>query len=447
MPPLVTLFTLLFLTVSAVALPSPAAPQPVASSQAPAAQQPKQITDAAEYNAYVAALNEQNPARKVQLIDEFLAKYPNTVVKEDALVFKLTAQQQAGQAVDQTARQILQVNPNNLRALLVLSYVFLQTQLTEQDPQYQQKLSEAETLAKRGIEQLAAAPRPENVSEADYQKSKGLAEATFHQVIGLVGRHRKDFATAQAELKKAGELAPEDAAIFYRLGDAYIAEKPPKYTEAFWAFARAAALDGPTALPPAGRTQVNDYLTKVYTSYHGSDEGLDKLKEAAKASRFPTEGFRVIPKSELQPPTPPPAPTPAPGAGESMSFAQIKDTLSAGGEKAKELWGKLKGQTLGLEGKVVSAVPAARPRTVRLAVLPSTAETPGAYDVSLALAAPLARPLAAGKMVQFQGVANDFTPKPFALRMVGGQITRAAEAAPAPAKPAPRRPAARRRRG
>ena len=87
-------------------------------AQAPA--QNKQINDPAEYNAYVAALNEQAPARKIQLLDEFLAKYPNTVVKEDALELKLVAQQQAGQPFDVTARQVLQVNPRNFRALVVL---------------------------------------------------------------------------------------------------------------------------------------------------------------------------------------------------------------------------------------------------------------------------------------------------------------------------------------
>src|SRR5512147_1316417 len=91
-----------------------------AGAQAPA--QNKQITDPAEYNAYVAALDPQvPPARKIQLLDEFLAKYPNTVVKEDALELKLVAQQQAGQPFEATARQVLQVNPKNFRALLVLS--------------------------------------------------------------------------------------------------------------------------------------------------------------------------------------------------------------------------------------------------------------------------------------------------------------------------------------
>src|SRR2546426_1017898 len=117
-----------------------------AAAQTPAAPQKKSITDPEEYKVYVAAIGEQTPAKKIQLLDEFLTKYPNTVVKEDALELKLVAQQQAGQPFEATARQILQINPNNLRSLLVLSFVFLQSQLSEQDPQFQQKVAEGETL-------------------------------------------------------------------------------------------------------------------------------------------------------------------------------------------------------------------------------------------------------------------------------------------------------------
>ena len=113
-------------------------------AQAPAAPQKKSITDPDEYKVYMAARDEQTPARKIQLLDEFLTKYPNTVVKEDALELKMVAQQQAGQSFDAVARQILQINPINFRTLLMMSYVFALAPPSDQDPQYQQKLSDAE---------------------------------------------------------------------------------------------------------------------------------------------------------------------------------------------------------------------------------------------------------------------------------------------------------------
>ena len=63
----------------------------------PAAQKP-QIKDPAEYNAYVSAVQQADPAAKAQAIEAFLQTYPNSVMKEDALVSLMGAYQQAGNA-------------------------------------------------------------------------------------------------------------------------------------------------------------------------------------------------------------------------------------------------------------------------------------------------------------------------------------------------------------
>src|ERR1035438_3597909 len=110
----------------------------------------QQITDATEYNAYVMALNEKDPAKQMQLLDAYLAAYPKTVMKEQTLELKLRAQQSSGQMGEQTARDILQINPNNTTAMMVLSYAFMQTPLSEADPAFQQKLADAEANAKHG---------------------------------------------------------------------------------------------------------------------------------------------------------------------------------------------------------------------------------------------------------------------------------------------------------
>jgi hypothetical protein len=104
----------------------------LASLAAPAWAQ--QITDATEYNAYVAALGEKDPAKQIQLLDAYLAAYPKTVMKEQALELKLRAEQASGKMGEDTARAILQVNPNNTTAMLVVSYAFMQTPLSESDP-------------------------------------------------------------------------------------------------------------------------------------------------------------------------------------------------------------------------------------------------------------------------------------------------------------------------
>src|SRR5271157_3920066 len=96
-----------------------------AAGQAAAAQKP-QIKDPAEYNAYVNAVQQADPAAKAQAIEAFLQTYPNSVMKPDALEALMGAYQQAGNAsktID-TASRVLQANPNNVRALALLAYYY-----------------------------------------------------------------------------------------------------------------------------------------------------------------------------------------------------------------------------------------------------------------------------------------------------------------------------------
>src|SRR5262249_35462474 len=77
-------------------------------------------------------------------------------------------------------------------------------------------------------------------------------------------------------------------------------KKPERQAEALFQFARAAAYDGQGALNPQGRQQVDSYLTKAYNSYHGQDpQGLQQLKELAKASPFPPADFKIKTAQEI----------------------------------------------------------------------------------------------------------------------------------------------------
>ena len=384
---------------------------------APAAgQEQPQIIDPAEYNAYIPAWNEKDPAKKVQLLDQFLALYPNTVVKEQALVMKMGALQRTGKSPVPAARQVLEVNPNHLLALYWVSYYFYQTPLSPSDPELEKKLAAGGELAQRGLEQLSSF-QPPNVSAEDLEKQKNAFEATFRQALGVVAMGRKQYAPAQTELRKAAELSPQDGALFYRLANAYISERPdPKYSEAFWAFARAATLDGPGALQPAGRQQVDAYLLKVYEQYHGPDEeGLTQLKQQAKAQPLPPSGFKVLSKAEVA--------EAAPVVPEELSFDEIRDMLLKGDAKSTELWEKMKGMKLPFQGGIISSSGPRRARTVRLVVLAETAQKkdPEAYDVELTLGAP-ARRVPVGKIVRFEGMANSYQADPFVLSMVDGKI-------------------------
>jgi hypothetical protein len=73
----------------------PAQPQSGAT-QGGAAPQKKEIKDPAEYNAYMGAIGQQDPAAKISGLEAFLTQYPNSVMKEDALELLMGTYQQAG---------------------------------------------------------------------------------------------------------------------------------------------------------------------------------------------------------------------------------------------------------------------------------------------------------------------------------------------------------------
>src|SRR5664279_3053654 len=118
-----------------------AAAQPAAAQAA----QKKEIKDPAEYNAYVNAIGQTNPAQKAQALEAFLQTYPNTVMKEDGLELLMAAYQQAGDAQKtlDAANRVLAVDPHNVRALALLAYSY-RAMASQGGPQMADNLAKAQ---------------------------------------------------------------------------------------------------------------------------------------------------------------------------------------------------------------------------------------------------------------------------------------------------------------
>ncbi len=86
------------------------------------AQDPGQITiaDPAEYNAYQMFSTQTDPKAKAAAGESFLEKYPQSKVKGAVLDSLLDAYQATGDAakVLDSANKLLQIDPNNLKAIL-----------------------------------------------------------------------------------------------------------------------------------------------------------------------------------------------------------------------------------------------------------------------------------------------------------------------------------------
>ena len=125
------------------------------------------------------------------------------------------------------------------------------------------------------------------------------------------GPAEEGLSSRRSGVQKLIGINPNDAPSYYALGSAIIAQKSiNRYSEAIYDIARATAITGPGALPPAGEKTAEDYLTRVYSGYHGDDlkdpkaaqqvkDDIAKLKQQALASPTPPPDFHIKNANEI----------------------------------------------------------------------------------------------------------------------------------------------------
>ncbi len=415
------------------ATPQPQA-QPAASQPQPQAQPPqpqkKEIKDPAEYNAYVGAVQQQDAAAKISGLEAFLAQYPNSVMKEDALELLMGAYQQANNQakVIETAQRVLQANPNNLRALALLAYTGRAKAEANQNPQ--QNLAEAAQYAVRGLQALPTVPKPEGMSDADFEKLKSQTSVIFNGAAGIAALQTKDYKSAQEHLRAAVQVEPNDLRNVYPLALAYLTATPPDYVNGLYFIARAANL----AQGSPAQGQIQAYGKSQYTKYHGSDQGWAELLAQAKTTPLPPPGFNI---TQYVPPTPAEqaADLVKSKAPKEMTFAEWELVLSAGKpEDADKVWSAIKGVPLVMEGQVISS----SATKLEIAASQDDIEKKRA-DVVLEMTAAIPPKLMPkeGATLDFEGIPASYQANPFVMTMNKGTLL--TKAPPAPKKPPVRR--------
>ncbi|HEY7403395.1 MAG TPA: hypothetical protein VIB39_07730 [Candidatus Angelobacter sp.] len=400
----------------------PAQPQSGAT-QGGAAPQKKEIKDPAEYNAYMGAIGQQDPAAKISGLEAFLTQYPNSVMKEDALELLMGTYQQAGNGAKmiETAQKVLQANPNNLRALALLTYTKRLGARTPQD------ITDAGQYGEKGLQALNAAPKPDGMSDADFQKLKTQTSVIFNGAVGMAAYQAKDQAKAQQYLRAAVDADPADVNNIYPLALSYLTAGPTeKDVDGLFFIARAANL----IQDPKGKADVTKFGHSKYVKYHGSEDGWNELLAKAASTTLPESGFTI---TQYVPPTP------AQQAAdliktkkvEEMSFAEWELVLSEGTpEDADKVWSSLKGKPLQMVAQVITTSP------TKLTLAGSQDDIDkNTADIDLTMAAALTAKLMPkeGAELQFEGTPVSYTAKPFLMTMEKGALI--VKAAPATHKP------------
>jgi len=376
----------------------------------------KQVKDQQEYDLINSAIAEADPAKKIQILDQWKAKYAESDYAEDRLRMYLASYQQTNQAPKavETAKELLKVVPGDFSANY--SIALLTPFLGSTSPQV---LSDGETAAKALLggaieKQFAPANKQAAVSQADWDNAKKQALTSSHQTLGWIAMQKKDNTAAETEFKKVLELNPTAGQVSYWLGDVVLKQGNPNKNElALFSFARAAVYEGPGALPPEGRKQVDEYLTKVYTKYAGTEEGLAEIKQTAKTRALPPADLKIESadvrafNKEQQARKENPL---------LYRFIDLKANLT--GANGESVWAELNGKlTPEMQLYVVSANPPDRPQTINL-----SSKQGGPVEVVLNLENRLRTGVGSGRPVRFEGTATNISRQPFRLTLADGKI-------------------------
>src|SRR5215467_2188359 len=407
----------------------PATPAP-GQAAAPAASQSAApvIKDPAEYNAYVAAIQQKDPTAKISGLEAFLTQYPSSVMKNQALEILMQTYQQSNNVKKamETATKLVASDQCHVPALTLLTYVN-RMMAQSGDANGKQESADAEKYGQQGLDCLPKFNKPEGTSDADFAKMKAQMTGNFEAGIGWGALQDKDYAKAAQHLKAATEANPPDSqkdlALLYPLALSYLQQTPPDYQNGIWYAARAAAV-----APPANQPAIEKYARSQYVKFHAGDDGWPDVLNAAKAG-----GPQVAIK---------PAPTPAEQAHkmvqdttpDKMDFATWEFVLTNGAQEDQDtVWNGIKGKAVQMVGKVVSAAP----DTLMIAGSSDDIDA-NKPDITLKFEDKIPAkmiPKDGADNFQFQGEPASYTPNPFMMVMEKGQLLRAKTTPPATKRP------------
>ncbi len=411
-------------------------------------QKKKEWVDRAEFDLYNSVTGEAAPAKKIELLNQWKQKYPNSQFAQERLTLYVNAYAATAKYAEliDTAKQILQIDPKDLTSLYWITSLTRSLGNTSPDA-----LDSGEKVALTLLNSLdaifAADKKPAGTSDDAWKKARDDMEMLSLKTLGWVTMAKKNNAGAEKYFVRILSKAPNDGEVTYWMYTVIRAAGiRERNSEALFYLARAASLTGAGALPEDQRKKVDDFFVKAYVSWHGEDaEGLKELRKLSLASTSPPAGFRIKTAAEI-------------AIEQQNKFMKekpqlafwlgIKKELAADQGiqffqervKGAALPGKIEGtEYTKMKGKLVAHRPAANPKEL---ILNMDTEGPAMNgEVTLRLEAPLRGRADTGTVIEFEGVAAEFAKEPsfmltFEVEKGGLSGWPAQAATPPPAKKA-----------
>ncbi len=395
--------------------------------------------DRAEYDLVQSINAERDAAKKLQLLDQWKEKYPESEFKYARLQSYLMTYQQAGNGAKmmETAKAMVALDAKNPAGYYWASLLTVSLNDKSADA-----LANGEKAGSGLIEAIRAAAKPANVADADWEKQKRVFEAIGHKTLGWVAWQKKELDKAEEEFNNSLKDNPNQADVSSWLATSIIQQrKPEKQGLALFHIARSGALEGEGAFPEPQRKQALAYFEKNYKLLKGSDAGMAEVITVAKANALPPDGFKIKSKFEEEM-----------EKEEELKKTNPQLALWLGIRKQLEapdgdtyFSGTLKDSALPkLKAKVVSSkyvTPAGR-QTKEVVVGIMDANIP---EVTIKFDPPMAGKADAGTEIEFEGVPSAFSKEPFNLTIDVEKDKLYGWPAPAAPAPAPKKGGAKKK--
>jgi tetratricopeptide (TPR) repeat protein len=207
---------------------------------------PVNAEEEAAYKAFQ-AVNVNDTAKKIEIGEAFLLKYPSSRYKSPVYGTLTYAYLQAGntQKMREYGEKEIALAPNDVSTLALLAQTLPRgLRGSASTPEAVQVLAKAEQYSKQAIEITPTLPKPENLTDEAFASAKNQTLAMAHSGLGLVYVRRGKNAEAIPELEVAVKIDPNpDPVNYYLLG---MANKiTSHFDDAIAAFNKCAAMTGP----------------------------------------------------------------------------------------------------------------------------------------------------------------------------------------------------------
>lgn len=196
-----------------------------------------------EYNAYQAAAGQTDPQAKIQALDDFVTKFPNsslmplvdqqyyTAYNQTKNYPKLIEYVDKFLAVPEDKYLLIpgmskdRLLGDQVQALYLRAFAFNQS-FNDKDPNAQEELTKARASALQGLKVLDQIPKPANLTDEQFAQQKKQPIVLFNYTAGSAAYRAKDYKDAidsyNAYITASGSTDQSVAAVYFQIGVSYL---------------------------------------------------------------------------------------------------------------------------------------------------------------------------------------------------------------------------------